>query len=135
MHKGKNNLRCGIAESFIICFFISAFLIIVFSLVSAFFVGRLNDPTGSVGIFSLGAMLLSAVTSGICCIRIRDDGGIRFPALVAVAVVLVMLLINVIISQGKVSGGSFMNYACYLGTYNLSAFCGRKKGRRGRHRK
>ena len=135
MYKGKNNTTVGMARSFIICFCLSALNIILFSLVSAFFLSKLNDPTTALGIFSLGTMILSAIVSGILCIRIKEDGGLKFPALVSLAVVLIMLLINVIISQGKVSGGAFMNYACYLGSYVLAAFLGRRKKRSGRHRK
>lgn len=135
MYKGKNHTTVGIAGSFVICLLFSALIIILFSLLSALILGQLSDPTASVGIFSLGTMLISAVASGILCIRLKEDGGLKFPALVSLAAVLIMLLINVIISQGKVSGGAFMNYACYLGTYTLSAFLGRRKKRTVRHRK
>ncbi len=135
MHKRKGTLTGGVAETFLLCFAISVLLIILLSLASALIVGALDDPTKYLGVFSLGAMLLSAIAGGVCCARIKGEGGVRFAALVALAIVLVMLLINVIISAGKVSGGAFMNYGCYLGTFALSAFIGKKKEGHRKHRR
>ena len=134
MHKGKRMPSGGVAQSFIICFLISALLIILLSLISAVILGALEDPTGNVGLFSLGAMLLSAIASGVCCVQIKGEDGVRFSALVALAVVLVMLLINVILSQGRVSVGAFMNYGCYLGCFILAAYLGKRKDRHRKHR-
>ncbi|MBR5143819.1 MAG: hypothetical protein IKW53_02100 [Clostridia bacterium] len=127
MYKGKKSLFSTVAQSFLICFALSIITIILFSIIAALVVNRLNDPIGSVGIFSLFAMILSAITSGVCCIRLKSDGGLRFCTLVALAVVLTMLLINVILSHGKVSLGSFMNYGCYMGLYILSSYIGTKR--------
>lgn len=124
----------GTAKLFLICFAISVSLIILLSLISAAIVGSLDDPTESVGIFSLGSMLVSAAISGILSTRIKGEGGLRFATLVALSVVLIMLLINVIISSGRVSGGAFMNYGCYLGVAALSAFLGRKRERHRNHK-
>ncbi len=134
MHKAKGKLTDGVAKSFILCFSISVLLIILFSLISALIVGTLDDPTKNIGLFSLVAMILSAMVSGVICARIKDDSSLRFAALVGLAVVLIMLLINVIICSGRVSLGSFMNYGCYLGTYALSAFLGRKRNGHRRHK-
>lgn len=134
MRKGKGSLTGGVAQSFFICFAISVFLIILFSLISALIAGALDDPTKYLGVFSLGAMLLSAMVAGVSCTRIKGEGGVRFASLVALAVVLLMLLINVIICAGKVSGGAFMNYGCYLGTFILSAVLGKKREGHRRHR-
>ena len=134
MHKAKATIKDGLAKCFIICFAISGLLIILFSLFSAFIVGALDDPTKSIGLFSLAAMILSAIVSGIICARIRAEGEIRFSCLVGLAVVLAMLLINVIISKGKVSLGAFMNYGCYLGAFTLSALLGRRRVNHRHHR-
>ena len=124
----------GTAKLFLICFAISVILILLFSLISSAIVGSLDDPTESVGIFSLGTMLIAAALSGIISTRIKGEGGLRFSTLVALSVVLIMLLINVIISSGRVSGGAFMNYGCYLGVVALSAFLGRKREGHRKHR-
>ena len=123
-----------IAKTFLICFAISVLLILIFSLISAAVVGALDDPTESVGLFSLISMLVSAAMSGFINTRIKGEGGTKFSLLVGLSVVLIMLLINVIISEGRVSPGSFMNYGCYLGVCWLCAFLGRKRDRHRKHR-
>jgi hypothetical protein len=46
---------------------------------------------------------------------------------------LIMLLCGIIVSAGRLSGGAFMNYGCYLGTYALLSYIGmRAKDRRKR---
>ena len=135
MHKAKRLLEGGgIGIKFLICFSISALLILILSLISAMIVAGLKDPTKSIGIFSLGAILLSAVISGVICTRVKGEGGLRFALLVALSVVLIMLLINVIICNGKVSGGAFINYGCYLSLSTLSAYIGKKGEGRRSHR-
>lgn len=134
MHKAKLSIKDGLAKCFAICFAISGLLIVLFSLLSALIVGRLDDPTKSIGLFSLGAMMLSAIVSGIICARLRGEGEVRFSCLVGLAIVLTMLLINVIVSKGRVSLGAFMNYGCYMGAFTLSAFLGKRKGSHRHHR-
>ena len=124
----------GIGIRFLICFGISVISILVTALIAALIVARLDDPTAKLGIFSLIAMLISAAISGVITTRVAGDGGTRFALLVALAVVLIMLLINVICYGGKVSGGAFMNYGCYLSVAALCAFIGKKTGRRPRNR-
>ena len=134
MHKAKGSFFDGIAGGFILCFAISILLIVLFSLFSALILDGLKDPTKNIGVFSLSAMVLSAILSGVLCSRIKGESGLRFASLVGLAVVLLMLLINVIISSGKVSLAAFMNYGCYLGAYILSAYLGRKRDGRHRHK-
>lgn len=134
MFKGKRINDGGIMKSFIISFSISFLIILLLSLLSALIAGSLDDPSRAVGLFSLGSLLVSAAASGVISSRIKGEGGLKFAILVALAVVLIMLLINVIVCSGKVSGGSFMNYGCYMGVATLSAFLGRKRERHKRHR-
>ena len=135
MLKNKRRLdHGGVGMKFISCFAISFILIFISALISALIVQGLDDPTSKLGLFSLIAMMVSASVSGIISAKISGESGIRFAMLVALAVVLIMLLINVIASAGKVSGGAFMNYACYMGIASLSATLGRKKERHARHR-
>lgn len=122
----------GTGIGFLICFIISALLIFFFSFISALILNKIDDPTKNIGLFSLVAMLFSAAASGIVCSRLYGEKGMRFASLVALAVVLIMLLINVIVNAGKVCGGAFMNYGCYLGIYALCGYLCRKNGRRKR---
>lgn len=134
MFKGKRINDGGIMKSFIISFCLSFLIILLLSLLSALIAGSLDDPGKVIGLFSLGSLLVSAAVSGVVSSRIKGEGGLKFAILVALAVVLIMLLINVIVCSGKVSGGSFMNYGCYMGVAALSAFLGRKRDRHKRHR-
>ena len=134
MHKSKGSITDGVAKVFILCFAISVLLLLLFSLLSALILDNLNDPTKNLGLFSLGAMILSALMSGAICSRIKSEGGLRFASLVGLAVLLLMLLINVILSKGKVSLAAFMNYGCYFATYILSAYVGRKRDGHRKHR-
>ena len=135
MHKSKGSITDGVAKVFILCFAISILLILLFSLLSALILDNLNDPTKNLGLFSLGAMILSALMSGAICSRIKSEGGLRFASLVGLAVLLLMLLISVILSKGKVSLAAFMNYGCYFGCYALLSYFGGKGGRSKKRRK
>lgn len=134
MSKGKRTVGDGILHKFLVCLAISILVILLLSMISAIILGTLDDPTSLVGLFSLGSMLISAAISGVVCSRLKGDGGLSFATLVALAMVLVMLLINVILCGGRVSGGAFMNYGCYMGVSALSAFLSRKRIGHKRHK-
>ena len=124
----------GIARIFLICFAVSVLLILLCAAISAMIINSLNDPTKNLGVFSLCSMLVSAAISGVFCSRAVKENEIRFSCIVALLVVLIMLLINVIVCSGKVSGGAFMNYGCYLGVAGLAAFFGKRKSTHKKHR-
>ena len=130
----KKIQRGGIAASFVICFIFSVLAILLFSLIMTAIAMATEDPASKIGVFSLLAMLASAFVSGVFTAKFRGDCGLGFPALISLMVVLIMLLINVIISGGKVSGAAFMNYGCYLGVYVLSSLIGKSIGKRKRHK-
>lgn len=136
MLKMKKYIKAdGSATKFLICFGFSSATILASSLIMALIAGASEDPTGKVGIYSLVAMLVSAVLGGIFSSRMRGEGGVLYALLVALAIVLVMLLIAVIVGSGKVSGGAFMNYGCYLGTSTLAAVLGKKRVTHRVHRR
>ena len=115
LKKRKANTKLGVAGVFLLCLMASAISILIFSLLTSLIANSLNDPTKYIGIFSLIAMLLSSAAAGITCSHIYKEGGMLIPSLTSLSMVLIMLLINVILSGGKVSAGAFMNYACYFG--------------------
>ncbi len=133
MLKGKRT-KGSVYQSFFICLISSAAVMVIMAIVCALIASGLDDPTEHLGLFSLGVMLLSAAVSGIISSRMQN-GSITFSALVALALVLIMLLIDVIICKGKVSLGAFMNYGCYMGVATMSAFLGRKKEKHKRHKR
>ena len=135
MLKTKRGKDGGIFRDFIFCFGFSALAIFLLSLVSAMILNMLDDPTAILGIFSLSTMILAAIVSGIFSVKLRREATVGYAALVALSVVLIMLLVNVIMSGGKISAAAFMNYGCYVGTYCLGAILGKHIGGRKRHRR
>ena len=119
---------------FLICFCLSFGMIFILSLISAMILNSLEDSTAGIGIFSLGTIVISALLSGLISVRLHRGENIGYSAMVALAVVLVMLLVNLIMSGGKVRLGAFMNYACYMGSYLLGALIANHSGRRRKRR-
>ena len=91
-----------------------------------------DDPTGGVGIYSLVALLCSAVLSG--AIVPRFTGGVPKSILCALCTALIMLLTGLILG-GAPSLGAFMNYGCYTGVFALSALLFQIWRSRKHHRK
>ena len=125
----------GIAKSFLICVGICVGIALLLSVIGALIAIGLEDPTENLSLISLAVIILSAIAGGVCCSRIKGDGGVGFASLVALSIVLIALIINVILCEGRVSLQSLMNYLCYFGVASLSAYIGRKKRGRQRHRK
>ena len=135
MFKGKRfSIKGNWVIEFLIAFAISALAIIGLSFAFALVANGLEDSTGNLGIFSLVSLLLGAAVGGFVSAKIKKEGALLFSALVAVAVVIIMLIICVI-SCGKIGGGTFMNYGCYLGVAIFSAFLGSREKKPRRHRR
>ena len=91
------------------------------------------DPTGKIGIFSLTSLIISAVISGLFASWQNPTDGVGFSIVSGLGMTLIMLLCGIIASAGRLSGGAFMNYGCYLGTYALLSYIGmRAKDKRKR---
>ena len=134
MLKGKKYIKNDGAVKFLICLAFSAAMIILSSFIMALVASASSDPTGMVGIYSLVAMVVSAVFGGIFSGRMRGEGGVVYALLVSLAVVLIMLLVALIVCGGKIGGGAFMNYGCYLGASALAAIPGKKRKVHRAHR-
>ena len=136
MLKGKKYIKTdGGVLKFFVCLGFSALLMLVCSFIMSLIAAASSDPTGMIGIYSLIAMLLSAVGGGIFSVRMKGEGGTAYAVLVALGLVLLMLLNAVISSGGKVGGSAFMNYGCYLGVSALSAFFGKKRAAHRVHKR
>ena len=122
------------ARGFLICLGFSVGMLIICSLIMTLLAGATKNPGDIVGIFALCAILLSAVGGGVFTAKMQSDSNLLFPALTALAVVLTMLLVAIISCGGRVSGGAFMNYACYLGVFVISALFAKNQPRR-RHKR
>ena len=135
MIKGKKYLKTAGALKFLICLGFSAGMLVLVSLITALIAGTTENPGKITGILALATMIISAVAGGIFTVKIKSDEGLLYPLLVALSLVLIMLLIAVIVCGGKVSGGAFMNYGCYLGVYALASVLGKHKPARRRHKR
>ena len=134
MYKLKRFSSNNTAITFLICLGISLFSVVLLSCIFALIANTSTDPTGNLGIFSLCTLLVSGAIGGFICAKIKKEKAMTFVALTALAVVLIMLIICIIIS-GKISGGAFMNYACYMGIASFSGFLGSREKKHKRHRR
>ncbi len=114
---------------------ISIAILLALSFIAAVALSTSADPTRSVGIYSLAALILSAVISGITVSRTSGEGGVKIAALCALMITLIMMLTGLIVNKGRLPVGGIMNYVCYLGIFIFSAYLGRKKARKPRRRR
>lgn len=120
--------------SYFICLGASALAMLLFSFVMALVASLTENPGGLTDILSLVALVLSGVFCGVFGAKFNKQKNIFLPAIVALSVALVMLVVCIILS-GKVSGSALMNYGCYMGIALFSAFLGSREKKRRKHRK
>lgn len=114
----------SVGRCFIICLGFSMVTILILTTILAWISISTDDPTGKIGIFSLISLILSATLSGLFSSSQNPTDGVGFSVIAGLGMTLIMLLCGIIASAGKLSGGAFMNYACYLGTYALLSYIG-----------
>ena len=131
----KNRVSKPSYISFMRCVIISALLLPICALVAAIVANALKDPTSSIGILSLGSILLSAAISGAVCTRTCGADGVKISALTALFITLIMMLMGFISGGGKLPFGALMNYVCYLLTFTFCAVVFRKREGTSRRRK
>ncbi len=131
MFKTKRKTKDGAGKiAFIPYVLISLVVILVLSFAMAFVANLTSNPTANIGIYSLGALLISGAVCGFCISRAKGDGGVLTVLLVSLAVAVFMLVVALIAGGGKLSLGSFMNYGCYIGVAVLFSYFGKKRERR-----
>lgn len=130
--KGKS----GGAKAFLFGMLISVVSFFVFSALAAILASSADNPTGSVGIYSLLALTLSAAVSGALISRMGGQGGMRFSLICSLCTVLLMALYAIITTGGAPKSAALMNYICYIGVSALFSFLGRKReGHRARRKR
>ena len=123
----------SVGRCFIICLGFSTVTITVLTMILAWISISTDDPTGKIGIFSLISLILAATLSGLFASWQNPTDGVGFSVISGLGMTLIMLLCGIIVSAGRLSGGAFMNYGCYLGTYALLSYIGmRAKDKRKR---
>ena len=123
----------SVGRCFIICLGFSVVTILILTMILAWISISTLDPTGKIGIFSLISLILAATLSGLFASWQNPTDGVGFSVISGLGMTLIMLLCGIIVSAGRLSGGAFMNYGCYLGTYALLSYIGmRAKDKRKR---
>ena len=118
-------LLLGVAFSFCV--------LIVTSLIFSFILIGLKNPTGSIRTASLAVFLITASIAGFSVSRYKGNGGALLSILTSAAFIFILFAVTLISSRGKVSGGIFMNYICYIMISVFTAFlAGKRKKRRKR---
>ncbi len=126
-HGGILSLILGVLYSF-------AFLILL-SLLAAILLAGVKSPTKNLGAVSLAVFLIGAFASGFLNSKRGGDSGFLFSVICALAFTLILLVISLIASGGRISGMHLMNCACYMLAAAFAAFVGRRNPRRRRRRK
>lgn len=126
----------GKGRVLLICLGFSVAAVIVCAFVMSLAAMAFKNPGELVGIFSLVGLLISAMIGGVFSGRMHGEGGVLYSALVALGVTFVMLAVGLISCGGRLSGGAFMNYLCYVGVATMAALAARNaKGGKRRRRK
>ena len=133
MKRKNRNYKSGTSK-FIPSLLFCTFSYIIFSLIASFILLKTAESSRAIPLVSLVVFLLSGAASGIFITRYKGDGGIGLSSACFVTFIFILTLLSLILSKGKVSGGVFMNYLCYLLIGVLFSFLGRKRARRHIHR-
>ena len=93
-----------------------------------------ENPGGSINGVSLAALLITAAVSGFAVSKYKGEGGMKISLICALISAAVILAISLISSGGNISGGIFMDSLCYVLIAAFTAFLGRRREGRRRHR-
>ncbi len=129
--KKKTSLRSAVLFGVVF----SCLSIIAVSFFASLLVSRLDDPSGNLGHASLASLLIAGAISGFAVSKYKGDGGISASLISSLITVFIMLAAALIGKSGNVGGGIFMNYLCYLSLAALSAFLGRGREGRKKHKR
>lgn len=123
----------GTVLAFGVIFNTALFLIINF-LVSII-LGKLENPTGNMGMVSMLTLYACALISGFSVAKFKGEGGALPSSMSSLIFVLLLLVVGLIISRGKLPVITAVNYAVYMIISILgSLFAARKPKRRRRTR-
>ncbi len=117
--KGRYGIR-GLLYSSLITFGIIIVISFIFSLIAA----SADNPIAKTDIFSLLSLIISGVVSSFICSK---RFGMGKALLSSLFVILIMLLLGIVFSSGRLSGSAFMNYGCFFGTCAVGSYLGRKR--------
>ncbi len=108
----------------------AAAVLLLASLISAFVVFNLDDPTASVSVAALISLLAAAAVSGFSVAKLA--GGDTRSSVITHGIVSALILIASLICGGGFGG--FMNAICYMGVAALTALLGKRHRARKKRR-
>ena len=124
----------GTVGSFSFGVLISFGALILFALIASIFLSGAKSPTKNLGAVSLAVFIAGAFLSGFVNSKRDKDNGVLFSVITSVAAALILLIVSLISSGGRVGGMHFMNCVCYMLMASFGAFVGKKRKRRHKRR-
>lgn len=112
---------------------LSPLVIFALSFIAALILSATKDPLAYFGIAGLVTLLLSSVVSATIITRVKGEGGMPAALISAAIVSLVLIVVGLIASAGKLSGGVVINCLSYIGASCVASFLFRSRGKK-RHR-
>ena len=126
--KAKERYTGGF-RGFLIGIGICIIILLICAFIMAIALTGTSNSSAKINVYSLAALIIAAALSGAVNSRLKGEGGVLHAFLTSLSTAVLMLAIGLIISAGRLSCGSFMNYACYIGVSTLTGYLGRKKER------
>ena len=126
--QGKNQSIRGLLLS-------SAFIILVIvtlSFIAAIICNITQCRSDGIKIYALGVLIASALISGFVNSK---RGGVKEALFASLFISLIMLLLGIILSGGKIAASAFMNYGCFLLISVAGSYLGRRRDSKPRHKR
>ena len=130
--RGGTKKTCARALVFGIVFATAVFFVTAFVL--AIILSKTENPTGHVSLCGMVSLFVTAAVSGFVTSRYKGEGGVLPAVLSALFFALVMLLIGLICSKGKLPFINVINLVSFMIIGTLSAMLGRKRERKRRRK-
>lgn len=111
---------------------VSSALFLLLMLLSAVISARTADPTGSVGMTSFFAFVISGAISGFVSAKKCGKDSIKIPMLSALSFVLILFLTGLVLSGGRLKSVTLLNIICYVAVFWLFSLLGKKPRRKRR---
>ena len=108
-------------------FFLAAFI-------GAVILSRTENPTGHVGVCGMAVLFTTAAVCGFATSRYKGEGGVMPAMLASLFFVLVLLMVGLIGSSGKLPLVNVINLIAFMIISALGALLGRKRERKRRRK-
>ena len=135
MKKRKNSHSGSRARALAVGALVHGLLFVIAMLIGSAIIFLQSDPTSVLDIGALIAFISGGALSGFLVSKKHAEGGLALSSASALIFTLVLVIISIIASGGKVAPRALMNYACYLPTAVLFAFIAARKPKPKRRRR